>query len=84
MPDLLKSLVRTGVPVAVASVVGFLADLGVVVSGDLKSDLTALLTFGAGVVYYVGVRLAGRRWPWVERLLGSPEPPTYKSASDSE
>lgn len=77
MRELIRSLIRTGVPLAVAAIVGYLADQGIVITGDLRTDLAALLTFGAGLVYYLIVRVLGQRYPWVERLLGSPRPPTY-------
>lgn len=69
-----RSLIRTIVPIAVGSLVGWLATRGVEV------DATAIIpTVDAIVaaVYYAVVRAAEQKWPKAGWMLGSPGAPSY-------
>ena len=70
--------IRTLVPVAVGYGVTWLAtNLGIIISTETSLSVTlpvaAVLTGG----YYAGARYLGKRWPVLERLLGTPATPTY-------
>lgn len=70
------SFVRTIVPY----VIGFLVTLAARWGIDIEPspELTGALTVVIGSVYYVGVRLLAKRWPALERLLGSKQAPSYQ------
>jgi tetrahydromethanopterin S-methyltransferase subunit C len=77
--DLLRSIIRTGVPALVGVVVGWLARRGLDVDDVIAQQAVTWLT---GVAYYALVRFAerlGPRWGW---LLGAPGAPTYGAAAD--
>lgn len=80
MRTLIPSLIRTYVPVAVAVLVGYLADVGVVVPDDTSAALVTGIGGLAGAVYYTIVRLAERRWPWLSVFLGSDAQPALYQA----
>lgn len=77
MSNTVVSLIRTYVPLGVAVLVGWLASLGVAVSDDAQSALVMGIGALAAALYYAGVRLAEKRWPWVGLLLGAAKAPTY-------
>lgn len=72
MNDLVRSLVRTYVPV----VVGLLVTWGVLPS-NLSEEAGAVAMALVTGLYYLAVRLAERRWPILGWLLGSPRQPSY-------
>lgn len=74
MSDYLVSLIRTVVPVGVAVVLSWLANVGVDVD---STEATQFLTGLAVAVYYAVVRAVELRVPWVGWLLGMPKPPSY-------
>ena len=74
MSDLTPSIIRTGTPLVVGPLVTWLASKGVDIDGE---TLTAAVAAVVGFVYYVGVRLLERRWPFLGVLLGSKKTPTY-------
>lgn len=74
---MLTSIIRTAVPYLVGLVVSLGVTLGVEVPTEAQTALASLLTFAIGLAYYVAVRWAAKRWPWLEVLLGSPKAPTY-------
>lgn len=75
------ALIRTYVPLGVAWLVGWLASLGIDVSGDAKDALT----FGIGTVvamaYYTVVKKLERKFPWVTVFLGSSQQPVAYAPS---
>jgi hypothetical protein len=78
MNDVVVSWIRTAVPVAVGSVLTWLASaLGIVIPSDASTGLTTFVVTLVVAVYYIVVRLAEKRWPWVGVLLGVKRQPTY-------
>ena len=79
MTDLLRSVIRTGVPALVGVVVGWLARRGLNVEDEIVNQS---VTWLSGVAYYGVARLAenaGPKWGW---LLGAPGAPTYTTEID--
>ena len=78
MNDLIRSLIRTLVPMVAGLIVAALAKLGY----NLSSD-TAVQAVGFAVAFgwYLVARLVETRWPKFGWLLGSPSAPTYGSTS---
>lgn len=74
---------RTVAPAVWAWIVGIFAEWGLDVTewvGDKPVTISALTVVLAGVIY-VGARLLGKRWPWVEAfVLTSGKQPTYGGA----
>jgi hypothetical protein len=64
-------------------VVGWLVARGLPVSAGLQDGLTALISGGAIVVWYAGVRWLERRWPAFGWLLGVAKVARYPKASAS-
>lgn len=75
MNSILASIIRTVVPVAVGQVVAWLALLNVELTDDAQTGLTAFLGGLITAVYYVLVRLAEQKLPWVGVLLGLAKTP---------
>lgn len=81
MSDFIISLIRTWVPYIVALVIGWLIAQGVL---DEESGTQASTAISGGLVVVIGsayywlVRLAAKRWPAFEWLLGYKTPPTYQ------
>lgn len=77
---LFHSVVRTFVPIAVGSVVGFFISSGITISEELELALDGFLTVAATTAYYAVVRLLetkfSGKWGW---LLGSPHKPEVYS-----
>jgi hypothetical protein len=63
------AIVRTIVPYVVGLAVTLAARWGI--NLEPSAELTGALTVVIGAVYYVAVRLLAKRWPVLERLLGS-------------
>ncbi len=79
MTDLLRSIIRTGVPALVGVVVGWLTRRGLAIDDAIALQAVTWLT---GVAYYTLARFAerlGPRWGW---LLGAPGAPSYGAAAD--
>lgn len=81
------SYIRTYVPMGVGAAVSFLLLKSPALAGVLtavapgwQDSLAVIVTLLVQLAYYTGVRLAARRWPWVEKLLGSPLTPVYVTA----
>lgn len=75
------SLIRTLVPVAVGTLLTWLAEHGLDVPADQRGTVSLA---GVGIVatgYYVLVRALEKRWPKLGALLGVPVMPTYLRAS---
>lgn len=76
--DLITSLIRTNVAVAVGSAAAWLGStFGIVVPEDAVSGGTAAAVGVAIGAFYSAVRAAEERWPVVGRLLGSSRAPHY-------
>lgn len=79
---MIPSLIRTYVPLLVAYVVGWLVSLGIPVTDDAQSALTAGIGTVVAALYYTAVRFAERKWPALTVLLGSTEQPAaYTTAA---
>ena len=77
--DYVTSLIRTAVPVAVASVLAWLASTaGIVLDSESSTGLTLAVGGLAIAGYYALVRALEQRWPVLGRLLGKQASPTYK------
>lgn len=71
------SVVRTGVPMIVGAIVGWLVTLGFPVDDDLKAAITGFITVIFALLYYILIRLLERIVPKLGWLLGSPKQPVY-------
>lgn len=79
--DYLISLIRTAVPVAVASVLAWLASRAGVVLDEQSSTGLTLAVGGLAIGgYYALVRALEVRWPVFGKLLGKQSAPEYKPA----
>jgi uncharacterized membrane protein (DUF441 family) len=78
---MIPSLIRTYVPLAVAYLVGWLASLGIDLSGEQQTALTGVIGTVVAALYYAVVRWAERRWPGLSVLLGSSQQPSYAPVS---
>lgn len=78
MSDLLVSLIRTWVPVAVGGLLSLLAAQGVEFDPTTEQGLIVGLTGLITAVYYFGARLLEQKWPSLGILLGSKKQPTYE------
>lgn len=72
MHDFVYSQIRTVIPKVVALLVGLFG-----IPDSYSAEMTLALSLIAGYAYYFAARLLGRWFPWAERLLGIPKPPTY-------
>lgn len=76
LSDYLISLIRTGVPVLVGSVLGWLSgvtwlhDLIQNLGLDQRVGITTAVTAGLIWVYYAALRKLEPRFPWLGKLLG--------------
>ena len=73
--DLVPSLIRTYVPLIVAALATFLGDIGILLPEDASTGLATFLGALLSAAYYLGVRLAERKWPQLGLLLGSKKQP---------
>jgi hypothetical protein len=78
MTDLVVSLIRTYVPLAVGTLVAWLATKGINLDVDAATGLTAFLSAVFTGVYYLAARLLEQRWPEFGALLGKAKKPEYK------
>lgn len=72
---------RTGIPLLVAVLVGWLAGHGIHLPGPVQALVTSGIGAAAGFLYALAVHLAERKWPFLSVLLGSKQQPTYKPAA---
>jgi len=79
--DLIPSLVRTWVPVAVGGVISWLATQNLQVSGGTQDALATLLTSVVIALYYTVARVLEQKWPALGLLLGSTKQPAYGSTA---
>lgn len=78
MTNFALSLIRTYVPIAVGSVLSFLAvHYGLVVDASIQGQLVAGLTGVIIAAYYLLARLLERKFPQMSVLLGSSQKPIY-------
>lgn len=78
LSDYVLSVIRTWVPVLVASALVFLArEWNIGVSESTSAALTTNAIAVVTLAYYALVRLAERRWPKIGWLLGAARTPTY-------
>ena len=75
MNDAFVSYIRTIVPVAIGWAAAHLIAWGIDVDVTTLSGALVPIVIG---LYYLGVRLAERRWPVLGWLLGLPKQPTYR------
>ena len=84
--NVVPSLIRTYVPVAIGSLLSLLVTLGVIPT-PLPDDQEAALVTGIVAItiglYYTALRLAEQRWPKIGLLLGSSQQPVdYAPGAD--
>lgn len=77
MNDIITSLIRTYVPIAVGTVISWLATRGLNIDEATGAALVAGLTGVCIAVYYTVVRLLERKFPKIGLLLGSAKTPEY-------
>lgn len=74
MSDLLRSIIRTGVPALIGAVVAWFADRGINIDNGTVTLAVAWLSF---VAYYGVARLVEAIEPKAGWLLGAPGAPVY-------
>lgn len=79
--NMIPSLIRTYVPLAVSFLVGWLASLGIDLSGEQQTALTGIIGTVVAAVYYALVRLLEKKFPALSVLLGSSKQPRYAPKS---
>lgn len=78
MNDYALSLIRTWVPIAVGSVLSWLAvKYGIAVPESISNEVTVGLTAALIAGYYALVRGLEKRWPAFGKLLGAAKKPVY-------
>lgn len=78
MNDYVLSLVRTWTPIAVGSVLSWLAvKYGIAVPESISNEVAVGLTAAIIGLYYAAVRALEKRWPAFGKLLGSAKKPLY-------
>lgn len=82
MSDFVSSLIRTYVPLAVGSVVTWLASVGIILPEEASSALAATLGGLAAAVYYAAVRLLEKKFPWVGNFIGKASAPVYVNPAE--
>lgn len=75
--DVKTWLSRSGVPMLMAILVGWLASKGIHLNAAVQSLVTSAIGAAAGFGYALIVHLLERRWPALSVLLGSVKQPTY-------
>lgn len=80
MGNLVPSLVRTYVPIAVGALIAWLVTFGVELDPTAEQGLTVTLTGILIAVYYTIIRLLEKKFPWVSVLLGSNQIPAQYTA----
>ena len=80
MNDLIIATIRTAVPSFVGTFVLLLSHWGMTLDEAGVAGLTAFLISLATAAYYLLVRVAAKKWPAIELLLGVAKKPTYKDA----
>ena len=78
--SLVKSLIRTCVPIVAGAAIAWAARQGID-AGSLQGPLTEILTAVFAGAYYLAVRALESRWPRLGWLLGHPDKPVYPSAT---
>ena len=78
MNDLAISTIRTAVPAFVGAVVAILAGWGIPLDDAAVNGFQAFVFGLTTALYYLLVRLAAKKVPQLEWLLGAPKAPTYK------
>ena len=78
--DLVPSLIRTYVPVAVGAGAAYLAAKNFTIDAATQIQVTAILTAVLSALYYTGVRTLESRWPALGTIflgLGIGKKPAY-------
>lgn len=75
MSNLVPSLIRTYVPLAVGYLVAYLTTLGVPIDDDTRGHLVLGLGAVVSALYYTLARVLERKFPQLTFLLGSPVQP---------
>lgn len=78
MNDLAISTIRTFVPSLVGGVVALLAGWGIHLDDAAVNGFQVFVFAFVTALYYLLVRLAAKKFPKLEWLLGAPKAPTYK------
>lgn len=76
------SLIRTWVPVIAGSIISWLAVMGLQIDTEGEKGLTIFLTGLLIGLYYLIIRLIGKKFPQIEVLLGSAKSPDTYSKGD--
>lgn len=78
MKDQIISLIRTFVPIAVGSFIGWLTlRTGIAVPDEASNGLTLFFVAILSGLYYTLARALEAKWPWFGLLLGAPAQPVY-------
>lgn len=72
--DILKSSVRTVVPIVVGLVISWLSGIGIDADPTAVENGVTVLIMGG---YHTLIRLLESKWPWFGTLLGWAVPPSY-------
>ena len=77
MGDLATSIIRTVVPMAVGSILSFLAAKGINLDEQTSAALITFLSGFLSALYYVVARALEEKFPNAGLLLGVRKPPIY-------
>lgn len=77
MSNLVTSLIRTYVPIAVGALAAYLLSLGLELDANAQLGLVSFLTAVLQGAYYLLARLLERKFPQLSFLLGSAAQPKY-------
>ena len=77
MHDLITRLTRTYVPIAAGAIVAWLLTIGVEIDTETQASRIIVLTGLTQALYYTLVTYLARKFPKLEVLLGSKQPPEY-------
>ena len=80
MNDLVIATIRTAVPSFIGTFVLLLTHYGIELDEAGVAGLTAFVISLATAAYYLLVRVAAKKWPALELLLGVAKKPEYKDA----
>lgn len=82
--NIMPSVVRTGVPLAVGVGVSFAAAKGIHISPETEAQVVVLIGAAAASTYHWLVRILEERWPRFGWMLGIAHAPDYCGHNDAD
>ena len=78
MGDLITATIRTITPAMVTYFTVYMSARGLQLDSVTVTAIETAIIGIATAAFYLAVRVLGKKWPWVELLLGSKKTPEYK------